>query len=256
MKETAGKIFGLIIFLFLIGSIIYLNFFGAKAETKDSYESISISGNSILTAEDYLHFAKYDDSLNLFNTTLQEVKIKMEQHPYIVKANVKYDGSNTIAVELIEKKLKAVVLSGNNPSLVTEDYKTVPLLKNASFTELPVISKLKTISDESGNSIPDNLELEQAYKIIDAIIFVDENIYAHLDEVNLRNGRDIVLSFSGLKSSVIFGRGNVAEKIVFFQALWNKMNSDKNLFIESEYIDLRYNSKIFVGKKLNTEATG
>ena len=84
----------------------------------------------------------------------------------------------------------------------------------------------------------------------------DENIYKNLDEVNLRYGRDIILTFNGLDCSVIFGRGNEAKKIIYLHALWKKLNGKNNLFKESEYIDLRYRDKIFIGKKIKTETTG
>jgi cell division protein FtsQ len=256
MKDTISKIFGLVMFLVLVGGILYLNLFGEEANEKDIYELIEVNSNLILPAEDYLLFTELNDSIKFNDLTLPDVKARFEEHPYIVKADVKFDGINKIIVNIEEKELKAVILSEENPGLVTEDYKLVPLLKNTSFSELPVISHLKTNSDETGTGNPENEELVQAYKIIDAITITDENIYKNLDEINLRYGRDIILTFSGLDCSVIFGRGNEAKKIVYLQALWEKMNEENNLFKESEYIDLRYRNKIFIGKKIKTEITG
>ncbi|RKY93778.1 MAG: hypothetical protein DRQ01_03945 [Ignavibacteriae bacterium] len=256
MKDTISKIFGLVMFLFLVGGILYLNLFGGQADEKDIYELIEVNSNSLLPTKDYLLFTELNDSTKLDDLTLPDVKARFEEHPYIIKADVKFDGINKIIVNIKEKELKAVLLSEDHPGLITEDYKLVPLLKNTSFSELPVISHLKTNSDETGSDNPENKELVQAYKIIDAIKIVDENIYKNLDEINLRNGRDIILTFSGLDCSVIFGRGNEAKKIAYLHALWKKMNDENNLFKESEYIDLRYRDKIFIGKKIKTEITG
>jgi len=243
-------------FLVLVGGILYLNLFGEEADEKDIYELIELNSNSLLSAEDYIIFTELNDSVKLNDFTLPDVKARFEVHPYVVKADVKFDGINKIIVNIKEKELKAVLLSEKNPGLITEDYKLVPLLKNTSFSELPVISHLKTNSDETGIGSPENEELAQAYKIIDAIKITDENIYKNLDEINLRYGRDIILTFSGLDCSVIFGRGNEVKKIVYLQALWEKMNGENNLYKESEYIDLRYRNKIFIGKKIKTEITG
>jgi cell division protein FtsQ len=256
MRDTISKIVGLVIFLFLVGGILYLNFFGGHSVKKDIYELIEISSNSLLPAEDYLLFTEYNDSTKFSELTLADVKGKFEEHPYVVKANVKFDGINKINVSIKEKELKAVILSENSPGLITEDYKLVPLLKNTSFSELPVISHLKINSDETGTDDRENEELVQAYKIIDAIKITDENIYKKLNEINLRFGRDVILTFSGLDCSVIFGRGNEAKKIIYLLALWKKMDEDNNSFKASEYIDLRYRNKIFIGKKTNTEITG
>lgn len=256
MKDTISKIFGLVIFLFFIGGIIYLIFFGGQTDEKDIYEVIEVNGNSLLPTEDYILFTELNDSTKFNDLALPDVKARFEEHPYVVKADVKFDGINKILVNIKEKELKAVILSGDNPEFIAEDYKLVPLLKNTSFSGLPVISHLKTNSDETGTDNPENKELVQAYKIIDAIKIIDENIYKNLDEINLRYGRDIILTFSGLDCSVIFGRGNEAKKIVYLHALWKKMNEENNLFKESEYIDLRYRNKIFIGKKIKTETTG
>jgi len=256
MKDRLSKIFGLVIFLFFIGSILYLNLFGGEADEKDIYEVIEVNRNSLLPAEDYLLFTELNDSIKQSDLTLSEVKVRFEEHPYVVKADVKFDGINKIVVNIKEKELKAVLLSGDQPGLITEDYKLVPLLKNTSFSELSVISHLKTDSDETGTNNPENEELAQAFKIIDAIKISDENFYKDLDEINLRYGRDIILTFSGLDCSVIFGRGNEAKKIINLHALWEKMKEENNLFKESEYIDLRYQNKIFIGMRIKTESTG
>lgn len=256
MKDTISKIFGLVMFLFFVGGILYLNFFGGQANEKDIYEVIEVNSNSLLPTEDYLLFTELNDSTILNNITLPDVKAKFEEHPYVVKADVKFDGINKIIVNISEEELKAVLLGGDNPGLITEDYKLVPLLKNTSFSGLPVISHLKTNSDETESDNPETEELIQAYKIIDAIKIADENIYKNLDEINLRYGRDVILTFCGLDCSVIFGRGNEAKKIIYLHALWEKMNKENNLFKESEYIDLRYRNKIFIGKKIKTEITG
>ena len=243
-------------FLFLVGGILYLNLFGGQTDEKDNYEMIEVNSNSLLPEEDYLLFTELNDSSKFYELTLPEVKAKFEKHPYVVKANVKYDGINKIIVNIKEKELKAVIVNADNLGLITEDYRLIPLLKNTSFSELPVISHLKTNNDKTETGTAENKELIQAFKIIDALKSTDENIYNNLDEINLRNGRDIILSFNGLDCSVIFGRGSEAKKIVYLQALWELLNEENNLSEENEYIDLRYRNKIFIGKKLKTEITG
>jgi len=143
-------------FLFFIGGILYLNLFGGQTDEKDVYEVIDVSSNSLLPTEDYLLFTKLNDSTKFYELTLPEVKARFEEHPYVVKANVKFDGINKIIVNIEEKELKAVLLSGDNPGLITENYKLVPLLKNTSFSEFPVISHLKIKSDEAGTDNPED----------------------------------------------------------------------------------------------------
>jgi len=87
MKDRLSKIFGLLMFLFLVGGILYLNLFGGQTDEKDIYEVIEVSSNSLLPAEDYLLFTELNDSTIFYELTLPAVKARFEEHPYVVKAN-------------------------------------------------------------------------------------------------------------------------------------------------------------------------
>ncbi len=82
----------------------------------------------------------------------------------------------------------------------------------------------------------------------------DEDLGKKLSEINLRNGRDIILLFSGLKPPVIFGKGNTSKKILSFDQLMSDAdNSNKEIVMNSSYIDLRFDNEIFLG---NYDKTG
>jgi hypothetical protein len=95
-------------------------------------------------------------------------------------------------------------------------------------------------------------EIKQAFKIIDAAKLANEGILKRLSEINLRHGGDIILTFSGIKTPVIFGKNGAAKKLVYLDIIWDDMVSGKNLVENSEYIDLRFANEIYVGKSENT----
>ena len=76
-----------------------------------------------------------------------------------------------------------------------------------------------------------------------------------LSEINLRNGGDIILLFSGMKPPVILGKGNTAEKIYTFDQLVNNDNADKAMVMNSSYVDLRFDNEIFLGNYDKTDLT-
>ena len=245
MKDRGSKLFGLIFFLFILGGIVYLLLSGSESHEENNYETIELNGNNLLSESEYLSFTELNDT-NLYNEiSLIDVKSKLEKHPYVVKAEVSFDGINKILAELDEKKLKAFIINNNKFNLITEDGELLPVLNKNLVTRLPIISNLKKQNKE-----PVSVEdLTSAFKIIDAVKLIDENMYESLAEINLRNGGDILLMFAGLKFPIVFGRKNETKKLLALQNIWNSLLKKQNSTFDIEYIDLRYKNKIFIGKE-------
>ena len=252
MNERKGKFLGLVTFILLFGSLCYLIFYSNKVQANERIEKINIDGNNLLTKDDYLSFVRLNTVSLLKELKLGIIKARFEKHPYILRADVEYVGKNEINIHLTEKKIYAVLLNGSEPYLVTEQFQILPLLANTKFVDFPVITninenKLKALS------VMKSEDLVQAFKIIDAASLVDTKILKRLSEINLRSGGDVVITFSGLRSPVIFGRGNEAEKMISLQMLWSNIFNGKNLFTESDYVDLRFADNIYLGNMTHSE---
>jgi len=243
LSERKSKFFGLIVFLVLIIGFSYLMITGSKANQKEVYNRILISENKLLPAQEYLRYAGLNDSTEYEHLTLIEVKSKIEEHPYLRKAEVEFDGVSTILVEIQEKEIKAVLLQKNELMLLTSDYETLPLFPPTEIGELPVISNLNV---KAKNSF-EKQDMELAFKIIDAINASDTNVRKNLAEINLRKGGDAILTFTGLKFPVLFGKGDAVEKSLIIKDLWPELIGNSNE--KTEYLDLRYKNKVFVGKR-------
>lgn len=254
MKDRNSKIYGLVLFLLLAAAIIYFTIIASGNKQADEYESIKINGTSMLPAEDYLYFTGLSDTSKLKNITLTEVKQLFENHPYINKAEVEFDGINSIKVQLYEKDFKALIINRDKLLLVSEICDFQPVLKNTAFETLPILSNVRL---QDNNELEEkNHDTETGVLIIEAIKLMDGSIYKSLAEVNLNNGGDIVLTFTNTLPPVIFGKGNTPYKIAELKAVWNDAAAKKDYLINSTYIDLRYDKKIFIGKSINTEITG
>lgn len=221
---------------------------GSSKSVGTEYEQIELNGSKLLDADEYLRYAHLSDLHKYNRLTLLEVKTRIEKHPYLRKAEVEFDGINKILVEVKEKKIKAVLLQKNTLKLVTDDKEILPLFPPVNIRELPLISNLKSNGKNSYSD--ENLDL--AFRIIDAISLSDTNIRKNLEEINLRNGGDVILTFTGLNCPVLFGKYDEIKKALIVKELWSKIISDENYSSDIEYIDLRYKNKIFIGKR-NTE---
>ena len=252
MSERRSKFFGLIIFLVLIVGFSYLMITGSKANHREVYTQIEVSENSLLPAKEYLRYVGLSDARKYDDLTLLEVKTKIEKHPYMRKAEVEFDGINTILVEVQEKEIKAVLLQKNELKLITSDLETLPLFPPTSMKDLPVISNLSSNGKNSYRSE----DLEFAFRIIDAISLSDTNVRKNLAEINLRKGGDVILTFTGLQFPVLFGKNDEIRKALLLKSLWQQLIEQENIYEKTEYLDLRYKNKVFIGKRKTELANG
>ena len=256
MKEKLGLMFGLVLFVIIISGMIYLIAVSRGSGEAEVFTRIGLSGNSLLTASDYLMSTNLSGKVDYSELTLPVIKSRIEHHPYVKRAEVQTDGSGKVLIKIFEKKMKALILTGSVPELVTEGFELVKLEKNTDITDLPVISNVNLKKRERPGISVNSVELKRAFKIIDAMYFTNESMYKNLAEINLRYGGDIVLTFSGIDYPVIFGKGNEVKKIIKLSAIWKKLINKDKLFANSKYVDLRFNSEIFIGKPVTAELNG
>lgn len=245
MSDRRSKLFGLFVFLMLTSGFVYLMITGSKANVKEVYNQIELNGNKLLPAGEYLRYTGLSDSTKYSELTLLDVKIRFEKHPYMRKAEVEFDGVNKILVEVEEQEMKAVLLQNNELKLVTDDLKTLPLFPPSNIKDLPVISNLSAAKKNSF----DSTDMKIAFRIIDAISLSDSNVRKNLAEINLRKGGDVILTFTCLNFPVLFGKYDEVKKALILKDLWQQIVNDENINQLTEYIDLRYKNKVFIGKR-------
>ena len=245
MSERRSKFFGLVVFLVLIIGFSYLMITGSKASHKQVYNQIEITENTLLPAKEYLRYAGLSDSTKYEYLTLLEVKTRIEKHPYLRKAEVEFDGVNKILVEVQEKEIKAALLQKNELKLITSDLETLPLFPPSKIKDLPVISNMGA-AGKNENSLQN---MEFAFRIIDAISMSDTNVRKHLAEINLRKSGDAILTFTGFKFPVLFGRSDEVKKALILKNLWQQLFNEEIINGNTEYLDLRYKNKVFIGKR-------
>lgn len=223
-----------------------------RRELDEQIKSIKVTGNKLLHENEYLAYARLNNGEFLRNVTLRVIKSRLEKHPYIIRADVEFSGNNEVHIKLNEKNIKAVLISDNDLFLATEDFEILPFIPNTKIPDTPVITNLNNSALLKNNEILKTPELVEAFKIMDAAEFTNEELSKKLSEINLRNGGDIILLISGIKPPVILGKGNIARKIYSFNQLLEEVNSNKEMVMSSSYVDLRFDNEIFLGNNENT----
>ena len=245
MSERRSKFFGVVVFLILIIGFSYLMITGSKASHKEVYNQIEITENMLLPAKEYLRYAGLSDSTKYSDLNLLDVKTRIEKHPYLRKAEVEFDGVNKILVEVQEKEIKAALLQKNELKLITGDLETLPLFPPTVIKDLPVISNLSL----NGKNDYNKKIMGFAFRIIDAISLSDTNVRKNLAEINLRKSGEAILTFTGLKFPVLFGKNDEVRKALILKNIWQQLFDEEIINENTEYLDLRYKNKVFIGKR-------
>lgn len=253
MKKSKN-IFALLIFLIAIAGIIYSSI-SLKNNFEIKVKSISILGNNLLSKENYLRFTRLNTKENYKDLTLRIIKDRFEKHPYILKADVRYNGNNNVEVKLYEKNIEAILLDKENQYFITDKLQVLPIMNDTRNIDYPIIANV-TFYDSIKvlSSIKKNNDVLTAAKIISAVKFANPELHNLLSAVDLQYGGEIAINFSNVEYPLIIGRGNELRKILYFNTLWNSLKGKElNNFIE--YIDLRYGGHIFLGiNEINKEA--
>ncbi|MGK9368128.1 cell division protein FtsQ/DivIB [Melioribacter sp. Ez-97] len=243
--KNKGYIAGIIFFTLLITIIGYF----AVTLEKENYkiDLITLEGNNHLSKEKYLNFANLLDRKNYNELNLQIIKDRFEKHPYVQYADVSYTNNGKVTVILHEKNFDAVLIDNQKHFLITDKLEPVPLLEGTERVDYPVITNPYLDGEiKPFISLKKNNDIATASKILSGIKLVNPELYGNISVIDMRNGGDVVMTFSLFDYPVVFGRGDEARKIVYFNALWNYLKGkEANNLIE--YVDLRYNKHIYFG---------
>ncbi|OGU80162.1 MAG: hypothetical protein A2W11_03700 [Ignavibacteria bacterium RBG_16_35_7] len=253
MSQTKSKIIGLIIFLIIISTLFFVAVMPVKQKVGKHVKSINLSGNHLLPPGSYLSFAKLNDTQNSIEITLPILKDRLEKHPFVSSAEVEISEYNDAKVYVFEKSLTAIVICDDQTFLLSDELQLLPLFSNMKFIDLPIINNPKQGRQYKALEYLQSEEIIEAYNILYAIKYSNEEMFKKLSEINLNRGDDITLTFSEVRPIVKFGRGNVPRKVLSLNSSWVEIKDAGNDLSQSEYVDLRFTNQIYIGKGEESE---
>lgn len=255
MKEKFGTFVGVILFTSIFCGITFLTL-SANNSGSENHTKIKLIGNHFLTEQEYLLNSNLDEINKFSKLSLPEIKARIEKNEYILYTEVYKDGDGAVNIKVYEKEIVAVLLGLGEPYLITSKFDLIPMIKNSDISNLPVIINADVSDEEINHHNVLNSQIICAFKIIDAVKFVGNNMYKDLAEINLRGGGEVIVKFSGVSFPVILGRGSEGDKIVLLSGIWNGIKNHDELFKNCNYVDLRFSNKIFIGNPVVTEMNG
>jgi cell division protein FtsQ len=221
--------------------------FALKKPKDYKIELILLEGNAHLSKEQYMQFANLTNKINYANLTLQIIKDRIEKHPYVENAEVRYDGGKKVSVRIIEKNFESILLKDSIQYILTDRLQALPFLPRTKRIDYPLISNAGIYdSVKVLSSLKKKYDVFTASKILSGIRLLNPELYDGLSTIDMRDGGDIILSFSFSDYPVVLGRGNEIGKIVYFNNLWTYLKGKQiNNFMN--YVDLRYSGHVYFG---------
>jgi cell division septal protein FtsQ len=244
--KVKEKILGLLLLISMLVCVIYVSLF-TEGREKNKIGTVLIEGNYYLPADAYMNFVKLNKKNDYKYLSLHLIKNRFEKHPFIESAEVKFKSKDEVLVKIKEKKFEGIIIKDSLQFLITDKFELVPIIASLRNLDVPVISnpylgKPITVPGKLGNS-----ETKTAFKIIETAKIINPDLYSNISDVNLREGRDIILSLKDFDFPVIIGRGNEAYKIICFNEIWSKIRTKTSKDLAINYIDLRFDKLVYIG---------
>jgi cell division protein FtsQ len=234
------KIGALLLIAITIGLV-----FGANAwKSNLKIKQINVDGSKIIGVNEIIQLTRVQLGSLLYKVNLVTIQQNIMSHYYIKDAVVKRSLPNSIDVRVTERVPLAMVNSGEILYL-DEDGVVLPRSVSNKQLDLPVLSGVAANENLKLGSSLTQPDVCEALQLLYVMKKVYRTTYHNISEVQLRNGGDIVLYSTEGGIPIIYGRGDMASKLVRLEKFGTTAvitRGPKNL----QYIDLRYEDQIVV----------
>lgn len=224
----------------VIAAAVWANLWKAELRVAD----VRVNGNVIVTEKEILSLASINKEQRLYSIDLQSAQKRILQNAFVKSASVNREAPNCISITVHERVPMAAVVLDKIEYLDADGVVLPPALSESIF-DLPVL----TGSFQANELIPgkqvSRVDMREALEVLASAQQLDDRLYRRISEIHVESGRDMVLYTSEFGVPVIFGRGDVAQKLVKFDGFWNEFVLHHGAQ-ELAYVDLRFEDQVVV----------
>ncbi len=244
VRESDRKRWGLWLFIPLAAAFIMLVVVSYKWKESLKMERITVAGANILPVKDVVALARIQPRTAMSGIDLYEVRKRLLQQPFVKSASVNRVYPGTISIRIAERQ-PIGLLSGGQLRYVDADGIVLPYVNSSVTVDLPAISGIAGIQDAEVGKVCQQGDLAEAIRILQTAQAVDSTVYHFISEVDMQDGRDVILYSTDVVIQIYLGRGDVAKKLVALQSFWKTFAKTADLD-KVKSIDLRYEDQVVV----------
>jgi cell division protein FtsQ len=240
--STSRKLkFGFLGLLVLtIGMIVLANLWKSDLKVR----RVTIEGNRIVETAEIMQLIKVPKNSQLEDVDLMAVRRDILSHHFIKEAVVERDLPATLRVT-IQERVPLAIINSTEILYLDEEGVVLPHSISKHLFDLPVLTGLPTDASLKAGTTLKHPDIQEALRILTSSKLVSKELYHLISEVRLRNGGDIVLYAAESGVPIIFGRGNIADKLVRFESFWEHVARERGPET-LQYIDLRFDDQVVV----------
>jgi cell division septal protein FtsQ len=234
-KRTASqRTFRLLLILILLGEVGYLSYqlsLFFKGSQVFALNRVEVTGTHKTKPEEIQKIVMSGQS-NALLADLTQIKLRLENHPWIQSAVIWRELPGTIRVHITERTPAALVLSGNL-YLVDHAGRIIQVFdQDTHYSSLPVITGISDLSDAE--------QIKSALEFVDALS-KDEKIVQKISEIHYYDNRSTIIYMKGLPFGLLVSKDGILPMVRKFLTYADFM--EKN-FPNQKLIDLRYEDQI------------
>lgn len=224
-KKTSMVLSTVLLILVLIGVI-------AGCLTTPTFDLKYVEANdgqNVFSGEIQKYFDEYIGK-NTFLINLEEISKKIENHPYIYKAEVNRILPNKLSVEYIERKPYAS-LKYIESYVLTDKYGYIlEILKENTYPDLPIIYGIETDEFIPGNRLEGlaNLKFENTVYLLETAEHVSFDY--KISEINYTDSENIKFSMNNSNVQIVYGaieRNILIDKIAYLNEVLIQLGDKK-----------------------------
>jgi cell division protein FtsQ len=215
---------------------------------------VTVEGTRVLSQEEVLRLAGVKKGEALFAVDLFAVRNRVRANLFVRDVAVKRDAPDRVVIRVTER-VPAALLTGGSPLTIDAEGMVLPGARPTALFDLPVISVVPGTVPLAPGKRADHPALMEALEILATAERLGDEAYRRISDVRVDGERDIVLTTAESGVPVVFGRGDVARKMVVFESFWKEVVRPVGAFA-LHYVDLRYHDQVVVRWKQQPPAPG
>ncbi len=241
MRASRKLKFGFLgLLLLAVGLVVSANLWKSNLKVK----RVTIEGNRIVETAEIMQLIKVQKNSQLQEIDLMAVRRDILSHHFIKDAVVERDLPATLKVT-VKERVPLAIINSTEILYLDEDGVVLPHSMSKQLFDLPVLTGMPDGISLTPGTMIKHPDIQEALQILATSRLVNKELYHVISEVRLRNGGDIVLYAAEWGVPIIFGRGEIAGKLVRLESFWNSIVRERGSD-SLQYVDLRFDDQVVV----------
>jgi cell division protein FtsQ len=237
--RVAGVIM-VVLLVVTVGAALGVNIWERDLVVRD----VHIEGNRIVPSSEILALAAIPKNQRLFDVDLNQARKRIQANQFIRSVFVNRDIPDRISIT-VDERVPVAAIPGEKMLYIDASGMILPPARSEYIFDLPVLTGALPLAECVPGKLVTSEVLREALQIVVTAQRISDDFYRLISEVHIDPAHSIELYSSESGVPMVFGRGDVAGKMVRLEAFWKEFVSQRGAG-ELQYIDLRFEDQVVV----------